>query len=286
MRVIIIGSSGQLGSDLVKVFKEDSKHEVYGLTHEDIEVEDYGSCTLIRDLRPQAVIITAAFHRVDECEDEPERAFKVNSLGSLNVSRICKEIGAIYVYISTDYVFDGEKNSPYTEEDRPRPLNVYGHTKLLGEYFAGKCGRHYVVRTSSLFGVAGSSGKGGNFVETIIRKAKLGEELRVVSDIVMSPTHTLDLAKAIRSMVEQELPSGIYHIAGSGYCSWWEFAKEILSVVGLPVSIKPITSVEYPQRARRPRFSALTSVRLPTYGISMPDWRYSLREYLKIKGHI
>jgi dTDP-4-dehydrorhamnose reductase len=282
----IIGANGQLGSDFVKVFTADKGYRVYGLTHRDIEVADYSSCEKLININPDIVVNTAAYHRVDECEENPEKAFAVNSLGAFNIARICSEIGAVCVYISTDFVFDGKKDSPYDEDDTPNPINVYGISKLAGEYLTKTCEKHYIIRTASLYGVAGSSGKGGNFIETVIGKALRGEKLKIVDDIYMSPTHTLEVAVATKEILERELPYGAYHVVCDGYCSWWEFAKEIVSILALPVGIEPIKSSEYNFKARRPRFSALKSIYLPRYKIILPNWRTSLKEYMKLKGYL
>lgn len=281
MRVAVIGSTGQLGTDLVRVLS--GGHEVIALTHRDIEVEKAESYRIIEEKRPDAVINTAAFHRTDDCEVYPERAFNVNAVGAKNVAEACSRIGSVCVYISTDYVFDGRKGAPYDEFDQPNPLNVYGVSKLAGEFFTRNyCERHYVVRVASLFGVAGASGKGGNFVETMIGKARRGEELRVVDDVTMSPTYTLDAASAIRQLLEDERDYGTYHVTNSGYCSWFEFAKAIFELLEMDVSLEPIKSSEFASKARRPAFSALTSVK----GVRLRGWREALKEYLKEKGHL
>jgi dTDP-4-dehydrorhamnose reductase len=287
MKIIaIIGANGQLGSDLTKVFTADNNYRVYGLAHKDIEVADYSNCEKLINIKPDIVVNTAAYHRVDECEENPEKAFAVNSLGAFNIARICSKIGSLCVYISTDFVFDGKKDSPYTEDDLPNPINIYGISKLAGEYLTKTCKKHYIIRTASLFGIAGSSGKGGNFVETVIDKALRGEKLKIVNDIYMSPTHTLEVAVVIKEILERELPYGVYHVVSNGYCSWWEFAKEIIEVLDLPVEVEPIKSSEYNFKARRPRFSALKSIYLLHYNIIIPDWRTSLRKYLKLKGYL
>jgi dTDP-4-dehydrorhamnose reductase len=284
--IAIIGANGQLGSDLVKVFTADDDYRVYRLTHKDIEVADYSSCEKLINIKPDTVVNTAAYHRVDECEENPEKTFAVNSLGAFNIARICSKIGSVCVYISTDFVFDGKKDSRYDENDSPNPINVYGVSKLAGEYLTKTCEKYYIIRTASLFGIAGSSGKGGNFVETVIDKALRGEKLKIVNDIYISPTHTLEVAIVIKEILERGLPYSVYHVVSNGYCSWWEFAKEIIEVLDLPVEVEPIKSSEYNFKARRPRFSALKSIYLPHYNIIIPDWRTSLRKYLKLKGYL
>jgi len=284
MRIAIIGSTGQLGADLVKVLKE--SHEVIGLTHEDIEVSDYNSCLILKSIKPDVIINTAAFHKTDECEDNPLKAFQVNSIGARNISIISREINAINVYISTDYVFDGLKNSPYTEDDVPNPINTYGISKLAGELYTKQNPKHYIIRVASLFGVAGSKSKGGNFVDRMIEKAKKGESISVVDDIWMSPTYTKDAAIAIKKILELKLPYGIYHVTNKGYCTWFQFAKEIFKLVGRDIEVKPIKYEELQTKARRPRFSALQSIKLPKYGIELRGWREALYEYLIEKGYI
>ncbi|MCD6317895.1 dTDP-4-dehydrorhamnose reductase [Candidatus Aerophobetes bacterium] len=283
MKVAIIGSKGQLGSDLVKVF---DKSDVIPLTHDQIEVKDYTSCKKIIDLSPDVVINTAAFHKTDDCEDNPLETFKVNAIGSKNVADVCKRIKAVYVYISTDYVFDGEKGAPYTEDDTPNPINTYGISKLAGEHYAKLAEKYYIIRVSSLFGKAGASGKGGNFVETMIKKAKNKEKITVVDDMIMSPTYTKDAARAIKKIIEEDLPYGIYHASNSGFCSWYEFARKIFELLNLDVDIKPIKTKDLTLRAKRPVFSALESKRLSKYGLKIPNWQKALRDYLHEKGYL
>lgn len=282
MRVVVIGATGQLGYDLVRAM---SDIDCVPLTHEDIEVADAGKCfSVLTEIRPDVVINTAAFHQVDACEDDANRAWSVNALGSRNVAKACEAIGSTYVYISTDFVFDGEKGAPYLEEDTPRPINTYGVTKLAGEFYARLVPQHYVGRVASLFGVAGARGKGGNFVETMIRKARSGERLAVVADLYMSPTYTRDAAMAIKHIIVNRLPFGIYHVTNQGACSWFEFAKEIFNQLRLAVDLVPLAAVDLRQRARRPRFSALSSSR--QLSVVGRPWQEALREYLREKGHV
>ena len=284
MRIAVIGSTGQLGTDLVKVLQQD--HEVIGLTHRDIEVSDYNSCLVLKKHKPDVIINTAAFHKTDQCEDEPMKAFLVNAIGARNIAQISKELNAIVIYISTDYVFDGLKNRPYTEDDTPNPINTYGISKLAGEHFTKLNPKHYIIRVASLFGVAGASGKGGNFVETMIAKARNNEPIRVVDDIWMSPTYTKDASLAIKQIIEYKLPFGIYHVTNRGYCTWYQFARQIFRELGLVPDLKPIKSSELQMKARRPRFSALRSVKLKKYGITMNHWKKALHNYLVEKGYI
>jgi dTDP-4-dehydrorhamnose reductase len=281
LKVAVIGAGGQLGSDLVKVF-EDS----VPLGHEDIEVTDPSSCELLRKITPDVVINTAAFHRTDDCEIEPEKAFEVNAIGALNVAKVCSSIGAVNIYISTDYVFSGTSGH-YYEEDPVRPINVYGSSKLAGEVLTRAYSpEHYILRISSLFGTAGASGKGGNFVETMIRNANKEDGLKVVDDIVMSPTYTLDAAMAVRGILEKGLRFDTYHVANFGSCSWFEFAQTIFQLLGESPTIHPIDSSEYPTLAKRPGDSSLSSYKLREAGIPMKPWKDALKAYMVEKGHI
>jgi len=284
MKIAIIGSTGQLGTDLMKALQDG--YEVLGLTHKDIEVTDYNSCLVLKEHRPDVIINTAAFHKTDLCEDDPIRTFSVNAIGSRNIASISNEIKATTIFISTDYVFDGYKNEPYAETDTPNPINTYGISKLAGEFYTRQNEKHYIMRVASLFGVAGASGKGGNFVETMIAKAKKNETITVVDDMWMSPTYTKDAANIIKKILNARLSFGTYHGANGGYCTWFQFAKEIFKLTGLDASLTPIKTNQLGSKAKRPTFSALRSIELAKYGIQVREWREALRDYLIMKGHI
>jgi dTDP-4-dehydrorhamnose reductase len=284
MKIVVIGSTGQLGTDLMKVLK--NEHETVGLTHQDIEVTDYTSCQILKKHHPDVIINTAAFHKTDQCEEEPLKTFAVNAIGAKNIVTISKEIEATTIFISTDYVFDGSKTKPYTEDDIPNPINTYGISKLAGELFTKQNPKHYIIRVASLFGVAGASGKGGNFIETMIAKAKKNELISVVDDMWMSPTYTKDAATTIKKIVEAKLPFGTYHATNQGYCTWFQFAQEIFKITNLNPTLTPIKTNQLQMKARRPKFSALKSVKLPKYGIKMKSWKEALYDYLIEKGHI
>lgn len=284
MKIAVIGSTGQLGTDLVKILG--AEHEVIGLTHRDIEVSDYCSCMILKRHLPDIVVNTAAFHKTDQCEDEPLKAFSVNALGARNVALISEEIGATDVYISTDYVFDGVTEEPYSEDDVPAPINTYGISKLAAEHFTLQNPKHYIVRIASVFGKAGASGKGGNFVETMMDKARKNEPITVVDDMWISPTYTKDAALVIKAILEKQLPYGIYHATNNGFCSWYQFARQIFQLTCLTPNLKPTKTEQLTIKARRPRFSALKSVKLPECGIDVPAWQEALREYLVEKGYV
>ncbi|MGQ9531088.1 MAG: dTDP-4-dehydrorhamnose reductase [Candidatus Bathycorpusculaceae bacterium] len=284
MKIVVIGSTGQLGTDLMKVLGHE--HETIGLTHQDIEVTDHNSCQTLKKYHPDVVINSAAFHKTDQCEEEPIKTFTVNAIGAKNIAATSKEIEAATIFISTDYVFDGSKTRPYTENDIPNPINTYGISKLAGELYTKQNPKHYIIRVASLFGVAGASGKGGNFIETMLTKARKNESISVVDDMWMSPTYTKDAALTIKKIIEEKLPFGTYHATNKGYCTWFQFAEEIFKITNLKPNLTPIKTDQLQMKAKRPRFSALKSVKLPKYGIKMRDWREALYDYLTEKGHV
>jgi len=288
MKVAVIGANGQLGTDLMKVFSEAVGYEPIPLFRPHFDVRNSAKVfDILRNLKPDVVINTAAFTRVDDCEDQPVLALEVNALGARNVALACAELDCVLVHISTDYVFDGKKREPYTEEDVPSPINVYGVSKLAGEHFVRSlCEKHFIVRTSGLYGVAGSSGKGGNFVETMIRLAKEEKPIRVVDDQILSPTYTIDLAYRVVELIPTEA-YGLYHITNSGECSWYEFAGKIFKLLGLEANFDPIITKEFEAKARRPAYSVLSNEKLINIGLGfLRSWPEALKAYLEEKGHI
>lgn len=276
----IVGANGQLGTELVNQF---SQHDVIPWIRRDFDVRDHRRAEdAVLSARPDVLVNTAAFHKTDACEDDPALAFAVNALAVRNLARACSACDAAFVHVSTDYVFDGAQRSPYVEEDRPNPINVYGTSKLAGEHFAAAaCPRSYIVRIASLFGTAGSSGKGGNTVEMVLAKAGRGEVLTFVDDVVMSPTYAVDAACAIRSLFEAAAPSGTYHLTNAGACSWYAFAGEILRLSGVKADLRATTLAALAPKARRPHYSALASRRLPALGVEpLRPWQEALAAYL------
>ncbi len=285
MRVLVIGAKGQLGTDLVKVM---SDWKVAAAARADVDVCDFaGVRQKLAGLRPELVINTAAFHRVDDCEDEVAQAFLVNAHAVRNLAQACADHNAALVHFSTDYVFGGDRNEPYTEDDVPTPKSVYGTAKLAGECFVrAYCPRHYVVRTCGLYGLSGSSGKGGNFVETMLRLAREGKPIRVVADQVLTPTYTRDLAHKIKELV-QTGAFGLYHLTNSTSCSWYEFAGKIFQLAGLRPDFGPTTSAAFAAKAKRPCYSVLGHARLLAAGLDdMRPWPEALADYLSAKGHL
>ena len=279
-RVVVIGSTGQLGSDLVEAFRAD---DVTGLTHDDLEIDDHDAVTAaLARLRPEVVVNTAALHNVPRCETAVREAFALNAVAPLELARACTRIGARLVHVSTDYVFDGAKRAPYREDDRPNPLNVYGTSKLAGEYgVLTDPGGHQVVRSSGLYGVRPCRAKGGNFVDTMFRVAREREQVRVVDDEVLTPTFTADLAAQIVTVAHRGRP-GLYHATNAGACSWYEFARAIFDLGGLRTPLVPIPVSESPSPVRRPLYSVLENAALATAGLDhMRPWREALTDYMR-----
>ncbi len=273
MKVALIGADGMLGHAIEKVF---SDVEVMGFTIDLLDITDLDKTVRkIKEVRPDFLIHAAAFTNVDLCESEPENAYLVNGLGTRNVAMACGEINCPLLYISTDYVFDGTKGSPYNEWDEPNPVSVYGLSKLMGERFVSSLtNKYYIVRTSWLYGPYGK-----NFVDTIVRLLSEKESLKVVNDQHGSPTFTEDLAKKIRELLGKGY--GTYHITNSGSCTWFDFAVAIASQKGIKKPILPITSEEFNRPAKRPPYSVLANTFLRLEGISETrHWQEALQEYL------
>jgi len=281
MRVAIIGANGQLAHDLGPALTA-AGHEVVGLTHAQVEVADLNSVRgMLSSMKPQMVVNTAAYHKVDEVEDNPERAFAVNATGPRNLALVCRELNAPLVHLSTDYVFSGRKGEPYTEGDPVDPVNVYGVSKAAGEMLVRYLWpRHFIVRSSGLYGLAGSSGKGGNFVETMLRLAREGKAIRVVNDQTLTPTSTKALARQIVALIGTDA-YGTYHATCRGECTWHAFAAEIFRASGLSPALSPQTTAESGARAQRPTYSVLTNGALGALGLDqLPVWQDALRGYL------
>jgi dTDP-4-dehydrorhamnose reductase len=286
LKIAIIGADGQLGTDLVKVIPKENR---IPLTIKEIDVADILSVKkALTKSKPDIIINTAAYNRVDESEDQDLEAYKVNAHGAKNVAIVSREIDAITVHISTDYVFSGDKGSPYKEEDIPDPRTSYGISKLAGEQFVKYLNpKHYIVRTCGLYGVAGCMGKGGgNFVESMLNLAKKGQPVKVVADEFVGPTYTLDLAGKILELIGTG-KFGLYHITNGGSCSWLEFASAIFEFSGIDIKVEKITASEYKSKAHRPEYSVLDNANLKKIGLaSMRPWRDALKAYLLEKGSL
>lgn len=280
MKLLVFGGWGQFGSDLAAAAQ--GRHDLVRPKHEEVDVRSATDVErLVAESRPHVVLNAAAFHKVELCEEDPDLAFAVNATGARNVASSARRWGARCVYVSTDYVFDGAKAGGYSEEDAVAPLNVYGASKAAGETLVRTaCPDHLVVRVSGLFGVAGSSGKGGNFVETMLSKAGAGDEISVVDDQIFAPTSTKDLAHRTLAMLERTIPPGTYHAANSGSCSWYGFARAIFEIAGIDASLRPRATGE--SSLRRPPQSILLDTMTASLEIPAPrPWREALEAYLQ-----
>ena len=280
MRTVLIGARGQLGTELRALLPPDTL--ALDLPEFDVQREAEVRAAL-QAHGAELVINCAAQTNVDLCENEPEAAFAINALGARTVARCAAELGAAVIYISTDYVFgaDTERSAAYAEHDVPGPINVYGASKWAGEALTLACNRQaLVVRTCGLYGRAGARGKGGNFVETMLRLAGAGQPVRVVNDQRVSPTAAAELAVRLCALVAKRV-DGVYHVAAPDSCTWFEFAQAIFAHEKVDADLRPVNSAEYPVRARRPAFSALCTLRLERAGVPpCRPWREMLDEYL------
>lgn len=288
MRVAIFGANGQLGSDLVRVGAELGR-EVVPLARPQLDAADLaGTETRLEGLEFDAAVNCVAATRVDDCDIDPKPAVAANAAFAAFAARQCARRGARLVQVSTDYVFGGgPERSPITEDAPRAPVQVYGATKALGEDLARlDCEDVLVARVAALFGVAGASGKGGNFVETMLRFGRERGRLRVVDDQRTAPTSTRDAARMIWRLLDAGAPPGLYHVANSGEASWCEFARAIVADAGVQAEVEAITTAEFPTPARRPAYSVLANGKASAAaGWTPPHWRDALGEYLRDKGH-
>ena len=288
MRVAVIGANGQLGCDVCSAFS-DSGCEVIQLNHNIVDIADFDSAEKnLEQTKADVVVNTAAMHNVDACEREPAKAFAVNGIGARNLAILSNKLDFVLFHISTDYVFDGTKRTPYIETDCPRPLNVYGNTKLAGEYFVQTLARkHFVLRVSGLYGTNPCRAKGGsNFVNLMLKLSKERDEVRVVDDEVLTPTFTEDIAKQLVSLREVN-KYGLYHATAQGSCSWYRFAFQIFKLSGAKVKLSVAGPNEFPAKVPRPKYSVLENAGLKALKLDiMPSWEDGLRRYLQKIGEL
>ena len=276
MKVLVTGYNGQLGYDVVKKLEENSI-ECTGTTRKDFDLtNEKETKKFIENYHPDVVVHCAAYTKVDQAEDEKELSYQVNVVGTRFVAEACKEINAKMVYISTDYVFDGKGNKPFEVTDQPNPINYYGLTKYKGELEVKKIlEQYFIVRISWVFGE-----NGNNFVKTMLKLGKERDSLDIVADQVGSPTYTYDLARLIIDMIKTD-KYGIYHATNEGYCSWYEFAKEIFRIANINVEINPIKTEDYSTKAKRPKNSTLNKKKLDINGFKrLMNWEESLEELI------
>ena len=285
MKIILIGADGQLGSDLFTILKQE--HEVIPWYYPERDVTQLEKNRLeLRRLCPDLLINTAAYNRVDDAEGDPASAFLINAVAVRDLVRLCQESDTRLMHFSSDYVFDGSGRTPYSEEDHPNPLCVYGNSKLAGEFFVRNgMERFYLIRTCGLYGVAGCWGKATNFVDTMVGLADTVEVVRVVNDQWVTPTATQELAQNLAALIQTEA-YGLYHMTNSGQCTWFEFAQEIFRLIGKSPQLEPVDSTTFGSPAKRPAYSVLENRQAACLGIpEFIPWQDALRSYLLSKGH-
>lgn len=278
-RALLIGGSGRLGSAIARVW---TGYAIVAPPHAELALEDDAALeAAIAAHAPDVVVNCAAFAEVDRCEAQPQRALEINALAVERAARASGRGGAAFVTISTDYVFDGRAKRPYAETDAAGPLNVYGISKLAGELLVERLeSPALIVRTCGLYGRPRPAGTGGDFVGRLIARARRGERLTVVSDATVTPTFADHAAAAIGALVEAGA-SGLYHAAGAGPVTWYEFAAELLARAGVGARLEPIRLADWRAAARRPLYSALDSRKLGAAGFAMPAWQEGVADYLR-----
>ncbi|ETA80692.1 dTDP-4-dehydrorhamnose reductase [Youngiibacter fragilis] len=288
MRILITGAKGQLGTQLSEILKIGKTElgdipecfigaEVYGYSSKELDVSDLSAVrAAAARIKPDIIINSAAYTNVDGCETDRDRAFRVNALGPRNLAMVAEEIGARLIHISTDYVFSGTGNVPFAEYDLTDPQSIYGKSKLAGEENVKTfCSRHFIVRTSWLYGLYG-----GNFVKTIMKAGKERGALQVVDDQTGNPTNVEDLCHHILKLAETE-EYGVYHCTGAGECSWYDFASLIIEYAGIEATVAPVSTDQFPRPARRPAYSSLDNMMLRvTVGDNMRPWQDALKSFM------
>ena len=278
MKVLVTGVKGQLGYDVVNELEKRGMTAI-GVDIDEMDITDAVSVNkVIKEAAPDAVIHCAAYTAVDAAEDNVELCRKVNAEGTANIAEVCKELDIKMMYISTDYVFDGQGERPWEPDDERHPLNVYGQTKYEGEVaVTDALDKYFIVRIAWVFGVNGK-----NFIKAILNKAKTVDTLTVVNDQFGSPTYTYDLARLLVDMIQTE-KYGFYHATNEGICTWYEFACEIFRQAGLNVKVDPVSADQYPAKAKRPSNSRMSKEKLTENGFEkLPTWQDALQRYLPL----
>lgn len=278
MKVLVTGVKGQLGYDVVRELQSRG-HEAIGVDIEEMDITDETAVSrVMEETAPEAVIHCSAFTAVDRAEEEQELCYKVNVQGTENIAKMCQKLGCKMLYLSTDYIFSGEGQRPWEPEDTPSPLNSYGQSKYQGEVALRQyVDKYFIVRISWVFGI-----NGNNFIKTMLRLGKEKGAVKVVDDQIGSPTYTFDLAKLLVDMIETE-QYGAYHATNEGICSWYEFAKEIFQEANMKeVTVTPVSSEEFPVKAKRPKNSRMSKEKLVQNGFSLlPSWQDAVKRYIE-----
>jgi dTDP-4-dehydrorhamnose reductase len=282
MKIILIGKNGQLGSEIYKQAIE-TKLEIKGFGREELDITNSEKVkSEIELFSPDVVINSSAFHVVPLCESEPQNAFLINAIALKPIVQLCEQKNIKFVTYSTDYVFDGLKGSQYGEDDNPNPLQIYGLSKLAGEYITlNYSSNTLVIRTCGVYGgIEGSKSKKGNFALNILKQAETERVIEVAKEQIVNPTYAVDLAKGTLDLLKKKDVSGIYHLVNEGYCSWAEFAEEIVKIKGLETKIVPVDRKGKAGDLKRPLFSALKNTRAKKMGIKLPTWQDAIERYL------
>ncbi|MBI4091751.1 MAG: dTDP-4-dehydrorhamnose reductase [Candidatus Levybacteria bacterium] len=281
MKILIFGKTGQLGEQLY-IQGIGRKHKVLGFSHKELDITDRKTIEkMIKKFAPDVVMNATAYHVVPDCELYPDKAFLINAIAIRDLAEICQNLSIRFVHYSTDYVFDGKKGSPYLEYDLPTPVQTYGISKMAGEYMALAFNpKSIVIRASGVYGGKhGSRSKKGNFALNILRE-KNKKTLEVSSEQIVNPTYSFDLANATHELIRNKDAKGIYHLANDGYCSWAEFAQEIMRLVGSKTKVIPVDRSGQSGGAKRPLFSALKNIRAAKLGVKLPTWQDAIRRYI------
>jgi dTDP-4-dehydrorhamnose reductase len=275
MRIMITGAGGQLGKELAQRLQATGEHQIFAFTKSELDISNQEQVYQIcEEVKPNIIINCAAFTNVDLCETEVEKAYLINGLGPYYLGLAANKQRAKLIHISTDYVFSGDQQNPYTEEDRPNPQTIYGKSKLLGEELLLRgCEKLLIIRTSWLYGH-----QGHNFVRTMISLSKKRNSINVVNDQIGAPSYTYDVSYAILKLMWKG--TGIYHVTNRGTCSWYDFASEIMKQTNSPTEVKAISSKEYVFKTPRPSYSVLDTKKLEGEGIRLRDWRLALLAFL------
>ena len=283
---IIFGADGQLGYDVLETFIKLGWKITAPLIKE-LDISDFEKTSnFIRKIKPDFVINCAAFTDVNKCESEINKAYQINAVAPGYMAKACSGLSAVFVHFSTDYVFSGEnRNTPYTEEDTPDPLMVYGLSKLAGEQLIPIfCSRYYIFRLASLYGIKGPSGKPYNFVDIMLKLGREKGKVYVINDHIMTPTHSLDVAEHLPKIITSN-KFGLYNLTSEGYCSWFEFAQKIFELSKIKVKVNPVSLEHFPSQFKRPRYTVLENKKYNSlFSKKMPSWEDALKRYLSLKG--
>ena len=279
--MLLIGSTGQLGGDLLR---NNPGHDIAAPARGELDITRPDQVrAAIEGHRPDLVVNCAAFHNVPQCEELPEQAFRVNCTAVRDLAFACRDAGARLFTFSTDYVFGGERRTPYGEDDLARPLQIYGISRLAGENAALAAAPDHalVIRTCGLYGQSGARSKGGNFVDGRVADARAGKTIEMAMEQIVAPTSTDDLSRAVFSLAGAAPAPGVYHLVNEGQCSWYELTVAIVEILGLPARVVPVDRQGRSGNMRRPLYSVLANHKARRLGITLPPWRDALERYLR-----